>query len=53
MLRMLYSFQQGAGGNGNVLKELVDSLGARIQLSSIPVGDPTLSGTCASRVDVT
>jgi hypothetical protein len=28
-----------------VLKELVDPLGARIQLRSIPVGDPTLSGT--------
>jgi phosphoribosylformylglycinamidine (FGAM) synthase-like enzyme len=37
-------FLQGAGGNGNVLKELVDSLGARIQLRSIPVADFTLSG---------
>ena len=34
---------QGAGGNGNVLKELVDPLGARIELRSIPVGDPTMS----------
>ena len=34
---------QGAGGNGNVLKELVDPLGARYELRRIPVGDPTLS----------
>lgn len=34
---------QGAGGNGNVLKELVDPLGAEYQLRSIPVGDKTLS----------
>jgi phosphoribosylformylglycinamidine synthase len=34
---------QGAGGNGNVLKEIVDPLGARIELRKIPVGDPTLT----------
>ena len=34
---------QGAGGNGNVLKEIVDPLGARLFLRKIPVGDPTLS----------
>jgi len=34
---------QGAGGNGNVLKELVDPLGAVYELRNIPVGDPTLS----------
>lgn len=35
---------QGAGGNGNVLKEIVAPLGARIRLKDIPSGDPTLSG---------
>eukprot|EP01038_Epipyxis_sp_PR26KG_P014309 gene14309-19193_t len=34
---------QGAGGNGNVLKEIVDPLGARLELRKIPVGDSTLS----------
>ncbi len=34
---------QGAGGNCNVLKELVDPEGARIELRAIPVGDKTLS----------
>jgi phosphoribosylformylglycinamidine synthase len=34
---------QGAGGNGNVLKEIVDPHGARYELRKIPVGDPTLS----------
>ncbi len=34
---------QGAGGNCNVLKELVDPAGARIEVRSIPVGDDTLS----------
>lgn len=34
---------QGAGGNGNVLKEIVDPLGAKLLLRKIPVGDPTLS----------
>ncbi|MGM0668198.1 MAG: phosphoribosylformylglycinamidine synthase [Gemmatimonadota bacterium] len=34
---------QGAGGNCNVLKELVDPEGALIQLRAIPVGDETLS----------
>ncbi len=35
---------QGAGGNGNVLKELVEPKGALIDLAAIPSGDPTLSG---------
>ncbi|GAM20022.1 hypothetical protein SAMD00019534_031970, partial [Acytostelium subglobosum LB1] len=34
---------QGAGGAGNVLKEIADPLGADIYLSKIHVGDPTLS----------
>jgi len=34
---------QGAGGNCNVLKELVEPAGARIELRAIPVGDDTLS----------
>ena len=34
---------QGAGGNGNVLKEICDPLGANIQIRSIPVGDQSLS----------
>ena len=34
---------QGAGGNGNVLKEIVDPLGARLELRSIPLGDPTMT----------
>lgn len=34
---------QGAGGNGNVLKEIVDPLGARLELRNIPVGDKSLS----------
>ena len=34
---------QGAGGNGNVLKELVDPLGAAYELRRIPVGDVTLT----------
>jgi len=34
---------QGAGGNCNVLKEIVDPAGARIEVRSIPVGDDTLS----------
>jgi phosphoribosylformylglycinamidine synthase len=34
---------QGAGGNGNVLKEIVDPLGARFEIRDIPSGDPTLS----------
>lgn len=34
---------QGAGGNCNVLKELVEPAGARIEVRSIPVGDDTLS----------
>jgi hypothetical protein len=36
-------FFVGAGGNGNVLKEICDPLGALLQIRSIPVGDPTLS----------
>ncbi len=34
---------QGAGGNCNVLKEIVEPLGARIEARAIPVGDETLS----------
>jgi phosphoribosylformylglycinamidine synthase len=34
---------QGAGGNCNVLKELVEPTGARIDVRAIPVGDETLS----------
>ena len=34
---------QGAGGNCNVLKEIVEPAGARIDVRSIPVGDDTLS----------
>ncbi|XP_038668127.1 phosphoribosylformylglycinamidine synthase [Scyliorhinus canicula] len=34
---------QGAGGNGNVLKELSDPAGATIYTSKFKVGDPTLS----------
>ncbi len=34
---------QGAGGNGNVLKEIVEPLGAHYDLRNIPLGDPTLS----------
>ncbi|XP_043820511.1 phosphoribosylformylglycinamidine synthase isoform X1 [Dromiciops gliroides] len=34
---------QGAGGNGNVLKELSDPAGARIYTSRFQLGDPTLN----------
>jgi phosphoribosylformylglycinamidine synthase len=34
---------QGAGGNCNVLKEIVEPAGARLEVRSIPVGDETLS----------
>ncbi len=34
---------QGAGGNCNVLKEIVSPAGARIEVREIPVGDDTLS----------
>jgi phosphoribosylformylglycinamidine synthase len=34
---------QGAGGNCNVLKEIVDPAGARIEVREIPLGDDTLS----------
>jgi phosphoribosylformylglycinamidine synthase len=34
---------QGAGGNCNVLKEIVDPAGARISIRAVPVGDETLS----------
>jgi phosphoribosylformylglycinamidine synthase len=34
---------QGAGGNCNVLKEIVHPAGARIEVRRIPVGDDTLS----------
>ncbi|NIM51490.1 MAG: phosphoribosylformylglycinamidine synthase, partial [Gemmatimonadales bacterium] len=34
---------QGAGGNCNVLKEIVDPTGARFEIRNIPLGDDTLS----------
>ena len=34
---------QGAGGNGNVLKEIVEPLGAEYVLKRLPIGDPTMS----------
>mmetsp|Transcript_20104 Transcript_20104/g.28025 ORF Transcript_20104/g.28025 Transcript_20104/m.28025 type:complete len:1185 (+) Transcript_20104:645-4199(+) len=34
---------QGAGGNGNVLKEIAEKAGAHIELSNILCGDPTMS----------
>ena len=34
---------QGAGGNCNVLKEIVNPAGARIEVREIPLGDETLS----------
>jgi phosphoribosylformylglycinamidine synthase len=34
---------QGAGGNCNVLKEIVSPAGARIEVRKIPLGDETLS----------
>ncbi len=34
---------QGAGGPGNVLKELVEQAGGRIDIRRIRVGDPTMS----------
>jgi phosphoribosylformylglycinamidine synthase len=34
---------QGAGGNCNVLKEIIEPEGARIDVRKIPVGDETLS----------
>ena len=37
------TYIQGAGGNGNVLKEIVEPLGARYEVAKIPLGDPTLS----------
>ena len=34
---------QGAGGNGNVLKEIIDGKGATFDLSQITLGDKTMS----------
>ncbi len=34
---------QGAGGNCNVLKEIVEPAGARLEIREIPVGDKSLS----------
>jgi phosphoribosylformylglycinamidine synthase len=34
---------QGAGGNCNVLKEIVDPAGAQIEIREVPLGDDTLS----------
>ncbi len=33
----------GAGGHLNCLSELVEATGGRIDISKLPVGDPTLS----------
>ena len=34
---------QGAGGNGNVLKEIAEPLGAKLEVRNLVSGDPTLS----------
>lgn len=34
---------QGAGGNGNVLKEIVDPAGGRIEIRDVLCGDKTMS----------
>ncbi|KAA0157080.1 hypothetical protein FNF27_01941 [Cafeteria roenbergensis] len=34
---------QGAGGNCNVLKEICEPLGGTIELTKVPLGDPSLS----------
>ncbi|XP_050416850.1 phosphoribosylformylglycinamidine synthase [Patella vulgata] len=34
---------QGAGGNGNVLKEIVEPVGAVVRVEDFQLGDPTLS----------
>ena len=34
---------QGAGGNCNVLKEIVEPAGARLEIREIPIGDDSLS----------
>ncbi|CAG2101168.1 unnamed protein product [Medioppia subpectinata] len=34
---------QGAGGNGNVLKEIVDPLGAKIYVNKFTLADPTIN----------
>ena len=34
---------QGCGGNGNVLKEIVEGHGARYSLGAFTLGDPTLT----------
>lgn len=43
MLNYQWHACQGAGGNGNVLKEIVDPLGGKFQIRSIHSGDETLS----------
>ncbi len=40
---ILSAHDQGAGGPANVLKELVEKSGGRIELRRIKLGDPTLS----------
>lgn len=42
-LNSVHSILQGAGGNGNVLKEIVDPAGATYDIRKIIVGDETLS----------
>lgn len=34
---------QGAGGNGNVLKEIMEPVGGTIDIRALPIGDPTMS----------
>lgn len=34
---------QGAGGSGNVLKEIAEGVGAQIQIDKMLVGDPTMT----------
>jgi len=40
---MISTHDQGAGGPANVLKELVEKAGGKIELRRIKLGDPTLS----------
>ena len=37
------SIDHGAGGHLNCLSELVESTGGKIDMSQLPIGDPTLS----------
>jgi phosphoribosylformylglycinamidine synthase len=44
---------QGAGGSGNVLKEIVEPKGAKIQVRNMLVGDDSLSGNASLKLLVT